>query len=108
MLGLTSSKQFEIVNKLYLESMANCMAKDKEITDLKARVIALEDAHEKQTGIRVRVDNTVTVAKFTKVEMCVMQGAVYSYARSAANLEDTKFAMALYEKIQRFVEGMKE
>lgn len=82
--------------------------KEKEMQALRDRVVALEDAHEKQTGIKVRVDNATVLAKFTKPEMCVLQGALYAYARNTSNMTDTRFAMDLYEKMVPMIAGMRE
>lgn len=79
-----------------------------ERDELKRRVVALEDAHEKSTGIKVRVDNTITLAKFTKVEMCVLQGVLHKYMQHTDNVNDAEFALNLYRKMTPIIQGMKE
>lgn len=87
---------------------ASQKATDEYNKELKARVKELELAHEHETGVKVRVENNVVLAKFTKVEMCFMQGCVNAYTKTSTNMEDTKFAMALYDKMQPLIEGMTE
>ena len=108
MFKIISKTKLALQESMWVAQTAILLAKDKEIAELNARVRALEDAHEKSTGIKVRIDNTVVIAKFTKAETCVMQGAIYAYARSCKNMDDTKFAMALYDRMDEVIRGMKE
>ena len=108
MFKIISKKKYDDSRLMWGTLNQTLKAKDTEIAELTARCRALEDAHENGTGIKVRVDNNVVLAKFTKVEMCLLQGTIYEFARHAKTMDDTKFAMALYDKMTPMIAGMKE
>ena len=103
----SSNKVNELMNK-NSELLTQVVALTSQLKELKQRVIDLEDAHEKSTGIKVRVDNSVTIAKFTKMEMCMLQGVLKQYMGKISNIDDSEFAMALYRKMTPIIDGMKE
>ena len=79
-----------------------------QLEDTGNRVVELENAHEKSTGIKVRVDNTVTLAQFSKMEMCLLQGVLKQYMGQIKNMDDIKFAMDLYNRMTGIIQGMRE
>lgn len=111
MFGLKLIKKEELESLIMKEAGGLRSELSKISSDLalaRQRVIDLEDAHEKETGIKVRVDNTVTIAYFTKTEMCLLQGVLKRYAGDSKNMGDVEFSLGLYNRMSSIIEGMEE
>ena len=72
------------------------------------RVIQLENAIEKSFGVTVRQEITKINTDFTKVEWVVLLSGIYKLLDGAKVPEDAKIYLEIIDKVQSFMEHLKE
>jgi len=77
-------------------------------SELKQRVIDLEDSIEEGYGIKIRQEITTVKADFNKFEMVMLLSGIIKLIKSSQNAEDSRILIELNDKIQGFIDNMKE
>jgi hypothetical protein len=74
----------------------------------KDRTEELEDKIEYDFGTSVRNVTNVVKIEFTKVELVAMMTGIFKLLSSPKTIDDVKYYLALYDKIQGVVDKMTE
>ena len=92
------------LNTLYknMEKTSNDLALFKKRTD------ELEAAIEHGYSVSIRNIVTEVIAKFDKVEMVFMLAGISGLLKNCDNKEDARFYIKLMDKIQSYIDEMKE
>ena len=99
------NKKKKILDTNY-QAIINQLKKERDDTNKRLR--ELEDSVSQDRSVPLRVEKIVVVADFNKLEMTVMQAAVFKLIGASTNTGDIKFYMELYDKIGGLVKNMEE
>ena len=80
----------------------------KERDMFKARCKDLEDAVEKEYGVKVRNEITEVKADFTKDELVIMYAAICKAMAANLSTEDIKYYLDLRVKLEKIINLMKD
>jgi len=80
---------------------------DKE-SGYKARAFELEDKFEDAYQVKIRNEVTVVNTDFSKIELVIFLSGVHKLMNNSKTIEDSKIYIALLEKLQKFIDLIKE
>jgi len=100
----TIKQKTNIIDK-YFNQIANLSS---EKNNFHERVIELENSIEKSYGVSIRNEVTNVKADFNKLEMVIMLAGVSKLISSSKSIDDVKACVVLNDKIQSFINDMKE
>ena len=68
----------------------------------------LEDAVEKEYGVKVRNETTEVKCEFAKIEMVMFLAGIHKLMNESKNVDDIKIYISLIDKINNILPSMKE
>jgi len=103
-LKIVVEQKSEALNHMYKETEK--LAEDKNMYQERCKEI--EDAVEKGGGIKIRNEVTEVIVDFKKLEMVLIYAGISKLLKETDNPEDARHYVDLLEKIQGFLDDMKE
>ena len=98
---LWGKKKIEILNKQIEDLLALNLT-------LKTRVKELEDAIDKEYGVKVRNEVTEVKVDFDKTELAVLLAAICKLMTERLNTDDLKYYLDLRIKLENTIDQMKD
>jgi len=81
--------------------------KSEDYSKMHKRVIELENAVKKGTGVSLRIETTKVECLFSENELIIMRTGLFKSMQSNSfNLDDIKFYVALIEKVEITIKKM--
>jgi hypothetical protein len=92
--------------RVKMENMVRELSNEKDV--FKKRVFDLEDAIQKEYGVKIRNEVTEVHCDFDKLEMVIFLAGIYQLIDRSGEIEDKEHYIKLYKKVQSFVDKMEE
>lgn len=91
---------------ILLEQQLKASQKATEV--YRERAVEIEDAIEKEFGIKIRQEITEVITEFSKLEMVLIYAGIVKLIKGDIQPDETRLCIDLLDKIQLYIDDMKE